>query len=514
MGTSCDLYVQVWGRVKDEVERIERSNQSRAKAQEMEQNQVTNISINNGSDIEEEEGVTHSSCEILDSYGVRSPFMGPTGNQICYNGHFQHSYLLNYTLDTLKAIGSDPHALPLFAYMSLNVGHDHIGRRIQTLDNALVQYINELSLSEDTITIMLADHGNTYTRYTITIAEGRFEMFHPHLFIIIPNKVANRLGKEALNALTINQHRLVNVIDLHHSIMALLDPLTGRVSPRGLFTPISANRTCNDMELRMPNLCVCEGWDTPATNDSFKIAFVEFAVGQLNNLLEEQFQKSLQQNRSSIIQRSCVRLYAVRFGSVRERQDSARGSLVTSMDIYVPAGNVVSQKEDVFHVEIESHQFPGKPSLNMRLLHFDRMTMYGKYGVCADQGVSLKLCVCSSPQGPTSPHPTHFLGRKPTVTKIDKCVFLLTRQHVERDRASPRPLVFAYELVNICLDKRLIVSVEAKLYNIKLSRNVPFKVGVPPGSTTFVLSAKKDYEHWKSSIDVTVKTHTDVKERL
>jgi hypothetical protein len=262
----------------------------------------------------------------------------------------------------------------------------------------------------------------------------------------------------------------------------------------------------------MPNLCVCQGWNTPASNDSLKIAFVEFAVGQLNNEIEEKIEKSMQENQRPPFRRSCIRLYATRFDNVHERQVRSHGSLTTSMDIYVPAGDVVEQDEDVFHVEIESHELQGQRSLNMKLIDFDRMTQYGKYGVCADQGVPLRLCICSKPKSSREFYPRlitqqkiFFLGQKPLVKKINECVFLLKRQHFEIQSASARPQSFGFELVNACFDVSFNVSIDSTTNNIKLSRKCPFIVKLTAASVHFFLSAKKDIVEWEISMEVNVK---------
>ena len=121
---------------------------------------------------------------------------------------------------------------------------------------------------QNTLTVILADHGNTYTRYSSELLEGRFEMFHPSLFIIVPDRVAALLGRKAMSALGENQRRLVTMIELHHSLLVLVNPLSGNVKLKGLFSPIAMNRTCDALELRLPNLCVCEGWDVPANNET------------------------------------------------------------------------------------------------------------------------------------------------------------------------------------------------------------------------------------------------------
>lgn len=437
-------------------------------------------------------GLTDSSCEVLEYvYKTTHPFYNPI--QICYGGRYQHEFFFNYTLNTLKAISSDPDALPLVSYMASNVGHDHTGRRIQSHDLTLLEYVKELSLLEDTITILLADHGNTYTRYTVDIIEGRFEIYHPHLFMIIPNKVANRLGQEALYALDINQQRLFTVIELHQSIMALRHPLTGRVQPRGLFAPISANRTCNDIELRRPNLCVCEGWDTPVKNDDMKLALVEYAVGMLNDKLDKQLIEGSKGSERTLYPRSCLRLRAVGYNDVRERRDST--FLYTSMLILVGAANL--KEKETFNVEVQSRDADSRRSLDIKLNHFDRLSRYGSYGACADKGVSLKLCTCSSApkeQNQTSdrlnvtqlmaPSGREYLGSQ-TITplKVGKqgCLYLITRSH--------KKISYAYELANVCHRQVFKVKIDVRSNDVELSLEGPFIVDVPIG-IRFIFSAR------------------------
>lgn len=42
---------------------------------------------------------------------------------------------------------------------------------------------------------------------------------------------------------------------------------------------------CNDIELKIFNFCVCEGWDSFIINDFLKIVIVEFVVGEFNNMI-------------------------------------------------------------------------------------------------------------------------------------------------------------------------------------------------------------------------------------
>ncbi|KAK3746269.1 hypothetical protein QZH41_016524, partial [Actinostola sp. cb2023] len=108
-------------------------------------------------------GITHSSCEVLETNGLLSPFEGSPDGKICYNGKYQHSYYLNYNLETIRAVTSVKKSLPLLSYITMSVGHEMYGRRLQTMDDDLAKYVASMAKESSTLTIILADHGNTYT---------------------------------------------------------------------------------------------------------------------------------------------------------------------------------------------------------------------------------------------------------------------------------------------------------------------------------------------------------------
>ena len=349
---------------------------------------------------------------------------------------------------------------------------------------------------QNTLTVILADHGNTYTGYSSEFLEGRFEMYHPSLFIIVPDRVAALLGRKAMSALGENQRRLVTMIELHHSLMVLVNPLSGNVKPKGLFTPIAMNRTCDDLELTLPNLCVCKGWDAPADNDTSRIPIAEFAMGQLNNRLENQIQ--------NIYERSCQRLQPLWFENIRERNSKKDGTLITSMDIRVQAGDVVPQREDVFHVVVMTREMLGENSLQMTLVSFDRLTLFLTYAECADNGVDLKLCVCSR-KGThkksivtfLSEHMVHF-GQRPVVRKLNNtnCLWLITWPFAKNTSNT-------YEVANLCHSQTYRVKIYVKkVSNIKFSCELPVTLTVTPGNVLFAFSVRKHISHWNTHIEV------------
>ena len=402
--------------------------------------------------------------------------------------------------------------------MALNVAHDHRSIRTQTLDVDLERYVTDMAQEENTFTIILADHGNTYTRYTSDVLEGRFEMFHPSLFIIVPDKVASRLGKNAMSALAENQRRLVTMIELHRSLMVLAKPLIGGVKQVGLFTPMSLNRTCDNLELRTPNLCVCEGWDVLADNDTSRMPIAEFAIGQLNNRIQEQYQEELSlkansTSRPGMVRRSCQRLLPLWFENVRERNSKADGSLITSMDIRVAAGDVVPQREDIFQVEVWTREMIGDKSLQMKLLSYDRLTLFGKYAACADHNVELKLCVCSqnatstrSEITPQSPEGWERFGQRPVVKNVSntQCLRLITWSYDGKNSK-------AYEVANVCQNQSHRINIKAvKASNVKFSRQLPFHLDVKPAGVLFVLSVRKHISYWNAEVEIDVTVDNEV----
>ena len=84
----------------------------------------------------------------------------------------------------------------LISYTGLHVAHDDTGRRVQSIDKYLSEFIGRIAFVDNTLTILLAHHGNTYTEYTHAIMEGRFEQYHPFFF---PN-YTQRCSKEIILA--------------------------------------------------------------------------------------------------------------------------------------------------------------------------------------------------------------------------------------------------------------------------------------------------------------------------
>ena len=265
--------------------------------------------------------MTLSSCEVLKANDHKDPFHGP--DVMCYNGKYQQHYILAYL--TALQQGLNQAGKPFFHYNEINVAHDDYGRRIQTLDSDLAEYFRFLATQDNMITILFADHGNTYGRYFAKSEEARLEVYHPTLTILASKNVAEILGERRMGALTANQDRLVSILDVHYALNALGPGGNTEVRtehaqydfhPEGLLGPIDINRTCNSIPMIQPNLCICEAFDSSVANDTRQQLVAEFALGAINNAIQEQFRSVHREAETGF--GACQRLVGTWFANVQE----------------------------------------------------------------------------------------------------------------------------------------------------------------------------------------------------
>ena len=181
-------------------------------------------------------------------------------------------------------------------YLHLVTGHTSTGTRIRNDDVGLAKYITQLSRDPNTFSIFLSDHGHTRTSFARTV-EGRFELSNPLMFAILPENVARILGENKVRSLVENQRRLFTTLDIHRMLMSLNNPAKMQSEDHqvnGILSVLPSNRTCENLPLTPLTRCKCEGWDQKIEDNSQRhIWLAEYAVGQLNNMIQEQFIKGM-----------------------------------------------------------------------------------------------------------------------------------------------------------------------------------------------------------------------------
>ncbi|KAL5012301.1 hypothetical protein ScPMuIL_010852 [Solemya velum] len=343
-------------------------------------------------------GSTFANCDILRANNVKDHFHGP--NAVCFNGRHQHEYHLEYLRNYQRTM-IEMH-LPYFSFNEINVAHEDTGLRIQTLDKDLAKYLHFASSQKNTLTMIFADHGNSYGSIMDHTPEGQIELFHPMFFVIIPKLVRSFIGDVRMRNLIKNQNRLISILDMHYMLKAFNSKSNDYVShtqnhhkilkkfpipPEGLLSEIPANRSCNDIPTIMPNICLCEGFDFPVQNDSQYALIADFVVGSLNNQLLRQ------QNMQRVppVQRRCKHLQTTAFQNVMVSHHIDH--TIITLDVIVE-----TEVPDETALLLAAVKLKTRPSYSLELMKYDRLTVYGHYSICADHGVDLQLCICSPHQ--------------------------------------------------------------------------------------------------------------------
>ncbi|XP_064608073.1 uncharacterized protein LOC135472482 isoform X2 [Liolophura sinensis] len=449
-------------------------------------------------------GPTVASCHILDFYGRKDPFYGPEA--LCYNGLHQHDYLLGY-LRTQQELYRH-HSSPLFSFFMSSISHEPTGRRLQTIDDAMAKYLWFAAQQPNTVTIVLSDHGNSYGDFMAQSSEAQVELYHPVLFIIVPDGLIQRLDRSEREALFINQNRLVSMLDLHMTLKSLTQiKVTSATSfdkspaakdydivEKGLLQPISPNRTCASLPLLRPNLCICQGYEQQVLNNTDYVLYAEFALGQLNNEIQRQFRKANPTAKAGF--GHCQRLMAKWFDNVRVIYQS-KDSFTVKLNLHIP--NSDGSSMEVFLVMVQSGN---SISDHISILSYERISTYGIYRKCADKSIDVKLCICSLSDPHSKVHPPSLSSlqqpvfyTETAVSKIEReepvaCLYLLRREYLSGVN---------FEVANVCQDRTFTFTFDLKTINTVSSVTAwPLSLSLSPGDVYHLCSEIQTWskEHW------------------
>ena len=457
------------------------------------------------------QGLTFAACKIIDSHQPKLKHIFNTNQQICYNGINIDTYFLQYLTRKFQ----ESHKQPLFSFTALNLAHDPEGFRIQGLDDSLKEFFSEMTQMENTLTILFSDHGNTYTEFVYQELDGRYEQYHPSLFIIAPRGVKKYLGEHIMYKLKLNQKRLLNLIDIHHTVKHIVNK---NHKEKGILDELPVNRTCGDLLMAMPNLCVCRGWDSPVKNTTELMIFVELAVGEINNLI----------GRASPSMK-CKRLIPISFHNILQRKSNEEVRM--TFDINTRSGIGSKNFVEKISVEVAFMKSDKSKHFNGRVVSFDRISQFGEYRKCSDADFTFRFCVCdhsnnkqiqetSSPfmdlliQSRTSQNYHLFTSDtvKETIEeKIENKLALATRkifvdEEVDNGVFKSFIVSITFEVINISpKDGYSVQIVFNKLYNLKPLTNNNCSGIVNPRKITFLCVLGRQYPMLMPEFDFTFK---------
>ena len=450
----------------------------------------------------DDRGLSLFTCEALKSLGYTNPFKGDKLPQLCWEGRFFSDYFLTYVWKFLSAIEQVPRAAPALVYTHLNTAHETTGVRVRTDDGVLSQFFTEMVRSENTLTIVLSDHGAKTNDYAIKSLAGSLEVYSPMLFMIIPENVALKLGKKRMDALLANQKRLVSVLDLHRMLISLGDlqtPVVDDSRLSGLLAPVPLSRTCADVEgLGSDAICRCQGWHEFLSESSSEVIWLaEYALGELNNMIQKQYTEGEKSKRRRPAYGACARFVGKRVERPR-RELVGENYVITLVLVVEPAYGVESTER--FEVQLK---YSSLHQHNVTFVKFNRLSFYSKYESCADENVDVKLCACAMDASAQALETNDLIQRKnfnlkTTVQSLDsRCLFLAVRKLNMKVVSKVQTRVMAVEVANACKHSVFTLDVAGIYKMARISRTLPFTVRIGPRSVQFLFSVYNDWKYGK-----------------
>ncbi|XP_072045119.1 uncharacterized protein [Amphiura filiformis] len=392
-------------------------------------------------------GISLANCEIMKANNIWNPLKGQYDHTaICYNGQYQPDYILSY----IEMLQTQLNLVrrPSFKWLDLNTAHEATGRRIQTLDGSFAKFIKFLSRQKNTFTLIFGDHGVTYGTFVQQTTESKIEMSHPVLFALVSNDLKEKLGVDKMRALEINQDRLVNILDLRHTLLTLVPGISKKslavdkkfdTHPNGLFYPIDPKRSCKSMGIApMFGKCICaEGRINYGLQNNTKVVtMADFAMGQINNKIQKAFMKTKESKTKKIGFGFCQRLVGKWISEVQETV--IENITITEMNIHISPGTNAPQSSDEFRVVIHESSPTSdiKKKTLMTLTHYQRISTFAVYDKCKDPIIDGTLCVCSLSEKTDETQMTKYWHQIPhivfdhpsTVLSLNDCLFLYERR--------------------------------------------------------------------------------------
>lgn len=190
--------------------------------------------------------------------------------KLCVGSRPRHQVMLDYTKDFIQKYNSTNPSF-IFSFHA-ELSHDSINL-IGVADEDVTAWLKSLKSSgllENTVLIMMSDHGNRFAEIRDTL-QGKLEERLPFFSFVFPDSFKRRFPAQYRNFQT-NVDRLTTPFDVHETLDDLLH-LQLHGSPKkidnsraiSLFNRIPEHRSCADAFIE-PHWCSCLSWQ--ALNDT------------------------------------------------------------------------------------------------------------------------------------------------------------------------------------------------------------------------------------------------------
>ena len=259
----------------------------------------------------------------------------------------------------------------------------------------------------------------------------------------------------------------------------------------GLFgfpcSPGKLRNTCVSVRVTQPNLCICKQQAVKFSNDTMQVGKAEFALGKLNELIQQQVSTAYVSHSSSFTKSSfglCHKLRGSSFTDVSVMHIGNALRTVIMISLYSPTG----------------HRFPDRISItvdlvfsnngqHMVLVDFSREQSGIEYNDCLDSRITKDLCICDLRRPKYTMSRSDALrqlysvqfGLRPLITDLHQsCLYLAVRNFVNSA---------SFYALNVCQERMYRLHLDVKGIAVILTSPSPIVRDVPPFREVFLAVA-------------------------
>ncbi|XP_064625280.1 uncharacterized protein LOC135486430 [Lineus longissimus] len=208
--------------------------------------------------------------------------------KFCLGSEYRHSVMFNWVSEFLRMF---KHGRTFSFGIHAELSHDGI-KYLNIADEEFkgwLKYLYSNGYLNNTVLILMADHGARFSQKLRETNEGKTEERNPFFSFRLPHWFKQRYPR-AFKNLLVNSKRLITPFDIHETFRHILNfrnvPV-GNISNRGIsiFSEIPVSRTCATASIK-PHYCNCLNWKTIATNSSAVKAAGKAFIDFVNALME------------------------------------------------------------------------------------------------------------------------------------------------------------------------------------------------------------------------------------
>lgn len=326
-------------------------------------------------------------------------------NPYCMGDRPRHSVFMNYTYQILASHEESPKFI--FSFHG-ELSHDSINL-IEVADDDLFNFfkqLNENALLENTILIVMSDHGNRFAEIRNTF-QGKLEERLPFFSFAFPDRFKQTHSQLYANFVrNANAGRLVTPFDINRTLRHILqltgdtpDPPFAHKPNRALslFNPISKDRSCADAYIES-HWCTCQHWKELKKYDNRAIKAALVVTEHINRLTDKyrSICASLQVETISWAGELEMNDDLIRFQGSSDR-DGYLGSFAEAKKVSLQLYQVklVTRPGDAIYEASVSHNL-STSEYRVDTAHISRVNVYGDQARCIyERDPELrKFCYC------------------------------------------------------------------------------------------------------------------------